>query len=111
MVQSAIKRIQDEFSDYAEFIEKILPDAYDEACGVERDSAQSVGGDIGAVEDDFVKLFRAILFDKKCPFAAYPWYVVEKLTSNLVDVFRLSTNHAASRNVSTAATAKPMAAV
>ena len=108
LVQSAIKRIQDEFSDYAEFIEKILPDAYDEACGVERDSAQSVGGDIGAVEDDFVKLFRAILFDKKCPFAAYPWTVVEKLTSNLADVFRLSTNHAASRNVSTAATAKTM---
>ena len=88
-VQDKIARVQDGFAEYADFIVGILPEAYDEACGVESGSPQSAGGSVDAVEPDFVDLFRSILFDKKLPFGGYPWDVVDILCTDLGSVMKL----------------------
>ena len=99
-VQNAIAKIQQEFADYAAFIREILPVAYDEACDIESGSEQSVEGDVSEVAPDFVNMFRTFLFNKKCPFAGYPWYVVDKLCSNLGSVIKLGEPTGGSRKIS-----------
>ena len=99
-VQNAIAKIQQEFADYAAFIREILPVAYDEACDIESGSEQSAEGDVSEVAPDFVNMFRTFLFNKKCPFAGYPWYVVDKLCSNLGSIIKLSEPTGGSRKVS-----------
>lgn len=105
-VQDAIAKIQKEFADYAAFIREILPVAYDEACNIESGSEQSAEGDISEVAPDFVNVFRTFLFNKKCPFAGYPWNVVDKLCSKLGSVIKFSEPKGGSRTVSGALTDK-----
>ena len=91
LVQSAVARVQEAFTDFADFIKYMLPEAYDEACGVESGSAQSADGNIEFVDTDFVNLFRSILFDKEIPFGGYPWSVVEKMCTDMGSIMKLST--------------------
>ena len=86
LVKSAIDRVQAEFAD---FIKEVLPEAYDEACGIESGSEQSAYGHIEDVDDDFVNLFRSILFDRKLPFGGYPWSVVEKMCTDLGSIMKI----------------------
>ena len=99
-VQNAIAKIQQEFADYAAFIREILPVAYDEACDIESGSEQSAEGDVSEVAPDFVNMFRTFLFNKKCPFAGYPWTVVDKLCNNLGSVIKLGEPTGGSRKIS-----------
>ena len=109
LVQSAVARVQEAFADFADFIKEILPEAYDEACGVEPGSVQSAYGHIEDVDDDFVNLFRSILFDKKLPFGSYPWSVIEKMCTDMSGIMKLSkvgTELSRTRHTSTAAKQK-----
>lgn len=99
-VQNAIAKIQQEFADYAAFIREILPVAYDEACDIESGSEQSADGDVSEVAPDFVNMFRTFLFNKKCPFAGYPWNVVDKLCNNLGSIIKLGEPTGGSRKIS-----------
>ena len=107
-VKNAIAKVQQEFADYAAFIREILPAAYDEACNIESGSEQSAEGDVSEVAPDFVNMFRTFLFNKKCPFAGYPWYVVDKLCSNLGSIIKLSEPTGGSRKVSGVLAGKPV---
>ena len=109
-VKNAIAKIQQEFADYAAFIREILPVAYDEACNIESGSEQSAEGDVSEVAPDFVNMFRTFLFNKKCPFAGYPWYVVDKLCSNLGSIIKLGEPTGGSRKISGVLTGKPATA-
>ena len=106
-VQNAIAKIQQEFADYAAFIREILPVAYDEACDIETGSEQSADGDVSEVAPDFVNMFRTFLFNKKCPFAGYPWYVVDKLCNNLGSIIKLAEPTGGSRKISSVLTGNP----
>lgn len=99
VVKSAVKRVQDGFAELADFIEKIVPDAYDEARGVEPGSEDSVNGRIDEVPSDFVNLFRTILFSKGVPFAGYPWSVVDKMCTKLGSILKLGKPVAGGRKV------------
>lgn len=99
-VQDAIAKIQQEFADYAAFIREILPAAYDEACDIEIGSEQSAIGDVSEVAPDFVNMFRTFLFNKKCPFAGYPWYVVDKLCNNLGSIIKINEPTSGGRKIS-----------
>lgn len=89
-VKNAIAKTQHEFAEYAAFIREILPVAYDEACDIEPGSEQSAEGDVTEVAPEFVNMFRTFLFNKKCPFAGYPWNVVDTLCNNLGSVIKFS---------------------
>lgn len=106
-VKNAIAKIQHEFADYAAFIREILPVAYDEACNIESGSEQSAEGDVSEVAPDFVNMFRTFLFNKKCPFAGYPWYVVDKLCNNLDGIIKFSEPTGGSRKISGVLTGNP----
>jgi hypothetical protein len=110
-VKNAIAKIQQEFADYAAFIREILPVAYDEACNIESGSEQSAEGDVSEVAPDFVNMFRTFLFNKKCPFAGYPWYVVDKLCNNLGSIIKLGEPTGGSRKISGVLTGNPATAV
>jgi hypothetical protein len=51
-------------------------------------------------------MFRTFLFNKKCPFAGYPWYVVDKLCSNLGSIIKLSEPTGGSRKITGVITGK-----
>lgn len=111
LVQNAIAKVQQEFADYAAFIREILPVAYDEACNIETGSEQSAEGDVSEVAPDFVDMFRTFLFNKKCPFAGYPWNVVDKLCNKLGSVIKFSEPTGGSRAISGVLTGKTAAKV
>jgi len=100
VVRSAIKRVQDGFGDLADYIEEIIPAAYDEARGIEPDGEGSVRGRVDEVPADFINLFRTILYNKGVPFAGYPWSVVEKMCSKLSTILKLGKPVAGGRKVS-----------
>lgn len=105
-VKNAIAKIQHEFAVYAAFIREILPVAYDEACNIESGSEQSAEGDVSEVAPDFVSMFRTFLFNKKCPFAGYPWNVVDKLCNKLGSVIKFSEPKGGSRKITGVITGK-----
>jgi hypothetical protein len=56
-------------------------------------------------------MFRTFLFNKKCPFAGYPWYVVDKLCNNLGSIIKLGEPTGGSRKISGVLTGNPATAV
>ena len=89
-VQKRIRRLQDGLGFYADYIEEMLPAAYDEACGMKPGDENSANGKLSKVEPEFVRMFRFLMFGKHLPFGSCPWDVVMKITENLSSAIKVS---------------------